>query len=53
VLIAANPALRISAYEAGVDAVFLRSTHQAVVQARLHALLQQGAMRQQWSMRNW
>lgn len=49
VLIVANPALRISAYEAGVDAVFLRSTHQAVVQAHLRALLQQGAMRQQWA----
>lgn len=48
VLIAANPQLRISAYEAGIDAVFLRSTHQAVVQARLRALLEQGAVRQQW-----
>lgn len=48
VLVAANPQLRVSAYEAGIDAVFLRNTHQSIVQARLRALLEQGAMRQRW-----
>lgn len=47
-LIAVNTQLRISAYEAGIDAVFLRSSQQAMVQARLRALLEQGALRQQW-----
>lgn len=49
VVLADNEMWRHTAYEMGVDAVFVRTTNHAEVQARLRALLRQRSFLQHWS----
>jgi adenylate cyclase len=49
VVLADNEIWRHTAYEMGVDAVFVRTTNHAEIQARLQALLKQRAFLKQWA----